>query len=161
MAQPSRLGMTEVQKSELWRRWRKGESIHEISRALGRRRFTIRSTLKRQGGFTPPVRKRSPDALSLAEREEISRGLSAGQSMRQIAIALQRSPSPISREIARNDRPHHINRGGLRGSASQYADSDTSRIKCRRDGLKTTDALKHAREARKCCTNTGVTAFSL
>ena len=114
MAQPSRLGMTEVQKSELWRRWRKGESIHEISRALGRRRFTIRSTLKRQGGFTPPVRKRSPDALSLAEREEISRGLSAGQSMRQIAIALQRSPSTISREIARND--------GRRGYRAAQAD---------------------------------------
>ena len=103
MAQPGRMGMTDVQKSELWRRWRKGESIHEISRALGRRHFTIRSTLKRQGGFTPPVRKRFPNALSLAEREEISRGLSTGQSMRQIAIALQRSPSTISREIARND----------------------------------------------------------
>jgi transposase, IS30 family len=103
MAQPGRLGITEVQKSELWRRWRKGESIHDISRALGQYRSTIRSTLKCHGGFTPPVRKRSPSALSLTEREEISRGLSAGHPIRQIARALQRSPSTISREIARND----------------------------------------------------------
>ena len=103
MAQPGRLGITEVQKSELWRRWRKGESIHDISRALGQYRSTIHSTLKCHGGFAPPVRKRAPSALSLAEREEISRGISAGHSLRQIARMLQRSPSTISREIARND----------------------------------------------------------
>ena len=102
MAQPGRLGMTDVQKSKLWQRWRNGESIIEISRALAADRKAVVRVLSRHGGFTPPLRKRSPKALTLAEREEISRGLSAGNSLRQIAEALQRSPSTISREIARN-----------------------------------------------------------
>ena len=102
MAQPGRLGMTDFQKGELWQRWRKGESITDISRALGTFRTSISYVLRLHGGFAPPLRKRSPDALTLAEREEISRGLSAGHSLRQIAEALQRSPSTISREVARN-----------------------------------------------------------
>lgn len=102
MAQPGRLGMTNVQKSELWQRWRNGESITDISRALGSFRTLVAYVLRHNGGFAPPLRKRSPNALTLAEREEISRGLSAGHSLRQIAKALQRSPSTISREIARN-----------------------------------------------------------
>ena len=102
MAQPGRLGMTDVQKSELWQRWRSGESIIEVSRALAADRKAVVRVLSRYGGFTPPLRKRSPHALTLAEREEISRGLSAEHSLRQIAKALQRSPSTISREIARN-----------------------------------------------------------
>jgi IS30 family transposase len=102
MAQPGRLGMTGDQKSELWHRWRKGESITDISRALGKFRTSVSDVLRRHGGFTPPLRKRSPSALTLAEREDISRGLSAGHSMPQIARAQQRAPSTISREIARN-----------------------------------------------------------
>ena len=102
MAPPGRLGMTDVQKSELWQRWRNGESIIDISRALAAERKAVVRVLSRHGGFTPPLRKRSPKALTLAEREEISRGLSAGHSLRQIAEALQRSPSTISREVARN-----------------------------------------------------------
>ena len=102
MAQPGRLGMTEVQKGELWHRWRKGESITDISRALGSFRTSVAYVLRRDGGFAPPLRKRAPHALSLAEREEISRGLSAGHSLRQIAKHLKRAPSTISREIARN-----------------------------------------------------------
>ena len=102
MAQPGRLGMTDVQKSELWQRWRNGESIIEISRALAADRKAVSRVLSRHGGFTPPLRKRSAKALTLAEREEISRGLSAEHSQRQIAEALQRSPSTISREVARN-----------------------------------------------------------
>jgi IS30 family transposase len=94
--------MTEVQKSALWQHWRKGESIIDISRALAADRKSVFRVLRRYGGVTPPLRKRSPHALTLAEREEISRGLSAGHSLRQIAKALQRSPSTISREIARN-----------------------------------------------------------
>jgi len=102
MAQPGRLGITDVQKSELWQRWRNGESIIEVSRALAADRKAVVRVLSRYGGFTPPLRKRAPHALTLAEREEISRGLSAEHSLRQIASALQRSPSTISREIARN-----------------------------------------------------------
>ena len=102
MAQPGRLGMTEVQKGELWHRWRKGESITDISRALGSFRTSVAYVLRRHGGFSPQLRKRAAQALKLAEREEISRGLSAGHSLRRIAKVLQRSPSTISREIARN-----------------------------------------------------------
>ena len=107
MAQPGRLGMTDVQKSELWQRWRNGESIIEVSRALAADRKAVVRVLSRHGGFTPPLRRRSPHALTLAEREEISRGLSAEHSLRQIASALQRSPSTISREIARNGGREH------------------------------------------------------
>jgi len=106
MAQPGRLGMTNVQKSELWQRWRKGESITDISRALGIFRTSVSYVLRRHGGFPPPLRKRSADALKLAEREEISRGFSGGHSLREIARTLQRSPSTISREIARNGGRH-------------------------------------------------------
>ena len=95
MAQPSRLGMTDVQKSELWQRWRNGESIIEISRAIAADRKAVSRVLSRHGGFTPPLRKRSPKALTLAEREEISRGLSAEHSLCQIAQALQRSPATV------------------------------------------------------------------
>ena len=102
MAQPGRLGMTDVQKSELWQRWRNGESITDISRAIGSFRTSVSSVLRLHGGFAPPLRTRSPRALTLAEREEISRGLSAGYSLRRIAQTLQRSPSTISREVTRN-----------------------------------------------------------
>ena len=117
MAQPGRLGMSDVQKSELWQRWRKGESIIDISRALAADRKAVVRVLSRHGGFTPPLRKRSTQALTLAEREEISRGLSAGHSLRQIAKALQRAPSTISREVARN--------GGRRRYRATEADKAT------------------------------------
>jgi len=99
--------MTDVQKSELWRRWRNGASIIDISRALAADRKAVVRVLDRYGGFTPPHRQRAPQALTLAEREEISRGLSSGLSLRQIAKALQRAPSTISREIARNGGRQH------------------------------------------------------
>jgi len=94
--------MTEIQKDELWHRWRKGESLSDIGRALGKFPASVFGVLRLHGGFSPPVRKRSVSALTLTEREDISRGLSAGYSMRQIARDLNRSPSTISREIGRN-----------------------------------------------------------
>lgn len=112
MAQNSRIGLTEPQKADLWRRWRQGESINEISRALGTTRKPIAGTLERYGGFPPQPRRRPETALTLREREEISRGLSAGCSMREIARELKRSPSTISREIGRNG-------GGLSYRATQ------------------------------------------
>ena len=85
MAQPGRTGMSDDQKTELWYRWCNGESIHDISRAIGEYRSAIYTVLHRHGGFTPPDRKRSSRAPTLAEREEISRGLSAGHAIRYIA----------------------------------------------------------------------------
>lgn len=103
MAQPGKQGMSEAQKAELWRRRRHGESINDISRAIGKYRTSVFGILKVRGGFPPPLRRRASSALTLAEREEISRGIAAGHSMREIARTLQRSTSTISREIARND----------------------------------------------------------
>lgn len=107
MTRHSRHDITDDQEAELWRRWHAGETISNIGLALGKARTSVSYILRRHGGFPPPVRKRAPRALTLAEREEISRGLSAGHSMRDIARALHRAPSTISREIARNGGQHH------------------------------------------------------
>jgi transposase, IS30 family len=90
------------ERRELWRRWRRGESISEIGRALDRAPGTIFTTLRERGGIAPPERRRSRLALTLVEREEISRGIAAGESGRAIARRLGRSPATICREIARH-----------------------------------------------------------
>ena len=89
-------------RAELWRRWRAGEPANEIAKALSRQRSSVRAVLVATGGIAPPVRRRRSCHLSLEEREEISRGLVAGASLRAIARHLRRSPSTVSREIARN-----------------------------------------------------------
>ena len=86
----------------IWDRWEKGESLNAIARDLGRSHSTIQGLLARTGGIRPAQRTRSQLALSIAEREEISRGVVAGYSLRFIAAALNRSPSTVSREIQRN-----------------------------------------------------------
>jgi IS30 family transposase len=90
------------QKSELWQRWREGESLAEISRALGKHAGSVHRVLASRGGIMPAVRQRSRLSLRLAEREEISRGLAANRSIRQIAATLGRAPSTVSREISRH-----------------------------------------------------------
>lgn len=86
----------------MWARWQKGDSLHAIAAGLGRGHTSVQSVLRRTGGIQPSERQRSARALTLSEREEVSRGLCAGDSMRSIAMALGRSPSTISREIKRN-----------------------------------------------------------
>jgi IS30 family transposase len=100
-----RIFFTDQQKSEIWDRWQRGESMSSIGRGFERNSSSIYPLLARTGGIRPPVRMRSRLALSLAEREEISRGLRARQSLRSIARALQRSASTISREVQRNGGP--------------------------------------------------------
>ena len=90
------------QRAEMWDRWQRGDSLNEIGRAFDRPSSSIFGQLSPTGGIRPPARKRSPIALTLSEREEISRGLVIGNSVREIAIELNRSPSTISREINRN-----------------------------------------------------------
>jgi IS30 family transposase len=90
------------ERRELWERWKRGESISEIGRALDRAPGTILTTLKERGGIAPPERRRSRLALTLSEREEISRGIAAGESGRAIARRLGRSAATICREIARH-----------------------------------------------------------
>jgi len=97
-----RVGFTPAQKAELWERWRRGEQMKSIGRVFGKPSSSIFKHIRSTGGFTPVERKRAPLALTLAEREEISRGLVAGQTVRAIACALGRAPSTISREIRRN-----------------------------------------------------------
>ncbi len=102
MARVGRPGMTDAQKDEIWRRWRNGGSLSDIGRAVGKFPASIFGLLRLHGGVTPPVRHRAVRALTLAEREEISRGLAAGISLRQIARELHRAASTISREVSRN-----------------------------------------------------------
>ena len=97
-----RRGLTEAQKRDLWRRWKEGESLSAIGRALGKAAPSIFGIVRAHGGFVPALHSRSPKALSLAEREEISRGLTAGLSVRRVAELLRRATSTVSREIARN-----------------------------------------------------------
>lgn len=93
---------TKFERNELWRRWKAGESTHEIAAAVGCDSGTVSWHVRYYGGIEPPARTRSKGQLTLAEREEISRGLAAGRSMRQIAAGLDRAPSTIAREIKRN-----------------------------------------------------------
>jgi IS30 family transposase len=91
-----------VERRELWERWKRGESMSEIGRALGRDRSAVGYRIRLYGGVVPPKRRRSRLALRVDEREEISRGLARGASARQIAARLGRSASTVTREIARH-----------------------------------------------------------
>ena len=94
--------LTAAQKAEVWRRWRHGESLNAIGRALGRIAKVVRYEVARTGGVAPHARHRSRLALTLIEREAISRGLACGTSLRQISRQLRGAPSTISREIRRH-----------------------------------------------------------
>jgi IS30 family transposase len=97
-----RIYYTEEQKALMWDRWQKGESLSSIARLFDRYHSSIERIIREHGGIRPPERRRSPRALTLSEREEISRGIATGCSIRSIAASLSRAPSTISREIKRN-----------------------------------------------------------
>jgi DNA-binding CsgD family transcriptional regulator len=94
---------SETQKALMWERWRKGESLQQIVQLFDRNHSSVQCILAESGGIRPVQRHRSARALRLAEREEISRSLAAGHSIRTIATLLRRAPSTMSREISRND----------------------------------------------------------
>jgi len=98
----TRIYYTEEQKSQMWDRWQQGDSLHDIGRLFDRGHGSVAGILSRAGGIRPRKRTRSSLSLTLAEREDISRGIAAGLSMRSIASQLDRSPSTVSREINRN-----------------------------------------------------------
>ncbi len=102
MKYPTRIYYTETDKSLMWDRWQKGESLNSIARLFGRSHSSIQGVLARTGGIRPPPRRRSHRSLTLGEREEISRGVFAGQSLRSIATSLGRAASTVSREVNRN-----------------------------------------------------------
>ena len=102
MKQRQRIYYTETDKALMWDRWQKGESLNSIARLFDRHHSAIQGVLARTGGIRPAEKTRSRLALTMAEREEISRGVVAGHSFRSIASALGRAPSTVSREIGRN-----------------------------------------------------------
>lgn len=102
MKRRSRIRYTDSQKALMWERWQQGESLHQISRLFDRHHSSVRGILAESGGIRPAPRRRSLRSLSLAEREDVSRALVAGHSIRSIATTLGRAPSTISREIRRN-----------------------------------------------------------
>ena len=119
--------MSAASKRELWERWRAGESISDIARALHKAPGSIHGMLEATGGFSPPERRRRRCALIPAEREEISRGLASGESLRAIATRLGRCASTVCREVNRN--------GGRRNYRAQKAEEQ---------------ALKRARRPKRC-----------
>lgn len=94
--------LSSAERAQMWERWRRGESIRSIARSLERRHSTVDEAIRSTGGYRPTARRRSARALTLVEREEISRGLCRGLSIRQLGRTLGRAPSSIGREIRRN-----------------------------------------------------------
>ena len=102
MERRSRIRYTGSQRALMWERWRAGDSLQQIAQLFDRHHPSIQGILRKTGGIQPPERRRSRLVLSLAEREEISRGVVAGQSIRAMAAGMGRAPSTVSREIYRN-----------------------------------------------------------
>jgi hypothetical protein len=108
MTQGQRVALSTAQRTELWSRWKAGQSLHTIGRAFGKPHNSIHGFLSQHGGIVPAVRRRSLLVLTAVEREDISRGIASGSSIRDIAKALQRAASTVSREIARHGgRPEY------------------------------------------------------
>jgi len=114
MAYRTRINYTAAQKTIMWDRWQRGETFHSIARLFDRHHTSVRGIISATGGIRPPERCRSPRALTLTEREEISRGIAGDLSLRTIASRLGRAPSTISREVSRN--------GGLKRYRASRAD---------------------------------------
>ena len=106
---------TDAQKALMWERWKQGWTLHQIAQLFNRAHTSVRGVLAQTGGFRPAQRSRSAIALTLAEREEISRAMAEGQSIRSIAARLGRAPSTVGREIRRN--------GGRAGYRATEADN--------------------------------------
>jgi IS30 family transposase len=122
MKQRPRIYYTEAQKALMWDRWQKGESMASIARLFDRGHSSIQGIFAETGGIRPAPRRRSRLSLTLAEREEISRGVVAGHSIRSIAASLRRAPSTVSREITRNG-----DREGYRATEADQAAWDRAR----------------------------------
>jgi IS30 family transposase len=109
-------GLSAAEQDEVWARWRQGESLRLIARRLGKRGPSVRAFVLQTGGVQQHPPRRAPRSLSMAEREEISRGVAAGEPGREIAARLGRAPSTVSRELARNG-----GRGRYRAQAADAA----------------------------------------
>src|ERR1700688_4929830 len=99
MTEGRRVRLSGEQRTEIWRRWKAGESLREIGRAFGKDHGSIQFLLSQRGGIVPAIRRRSLRTLTLAERESISRGIASGSSIREIARGLERAASTVSRAL--------------------------------------------------------------
>src|SRR5579863_6258273 len=106
MRSEMRFGLSASEKRDVWVRWKAGQTLHEIGRAFDKPHSCIRAVLLPRGGIPPLARRRSRLALGLAEREDISRGIASGSSIREIASRLQRTVSTVSREVTRHGGRH-------------------------------------------------------
>src|SRR6202035_4168517 len=103
-----RVKLSANQRIDMWGRWKAGQSLHEIGSTFGKCRVSIQFMLAQHGGIAPVARRRSLLTVTLAERENISRGIACGWSIREIAKGLQRKVSTVTREVARHGgRPHY------------------------------------------------------
>jgi IS30 family transposase len=102
MTQARRVRLSATQRIDMWSRWKAGQSLHQIGRAFGKSHVSIQFMLSQRGGIVPAARRRSLVTLTLAEREDISRGIASGSSIGDIAKGLERAASTVSREIARH-----------------------------------------------------------
>src|SRR5450759_2547550 len=102
MTQGRRVKLSAMQRSDMWSRWKAGQSLHQIGRVFGKSHVSIHFMLSQHGGIVPAARRRSLVTLTMAEREDISRGIASGSSLRDIAKGLQRAVSTVSREVARH-----------------------------------------------------------
>lgn len=117
MKRRPRIYYSDSQKALMWERWKQGWTLNEIGRLFDRMHTSVQRIFAETGGIRPPVRCRAANALTLAEREEISRAVVAGESIRSMAARLGRAPSTISREIKRN--------GGREDYRASQADAAT------------------------------------
>jgi IS30 family transposase len=121
MGRPSRI--SDAQRVELWRRYQAGEPVHRIAKALGQLSSSnVYRALEATGGIAPAERRRSSRVLSFGEREEISRGIAAGEAFRCIAKKLDRAVSTVSQEVAR-----HGGRGHYRATQADWAAWESAR----------------------------------
>ena len=108
MTQGRRVKLSAMQRTDMWSRWKAGQSLHQIGRAFGKNHVSIHFMLSQHGGIAPTARRRSLVTLTLAEREDISRGIASGSLIRDIARGLERAVSTVSREVARHGgRPQY------------------------------------------------------
>src|ERR1700680_3977577 len=130
MTQARRVRLSAMQRIDMWSRWKAGQSLHQIGRAFGKSHVSIQFMLSQRGGIVPVARRRSQLTLTLAEREDISRGIACGWSIRDIAKGLERAASTVSREVARhggrplyraNEADHQARESALRPKACLLA----------------------------------------
>jgi len=134
--------VTAAEREEVWRRYKAGETVRRIGYALSQRATNLYRVLEATGGIAPPRRSRSCRVLSFGEREEISRGIAAGEAFRLIARRLRRAVSTVSQEVAR-----HGGRGRYRASEADQAAWEAARrpkpcLLCRNRRLQRMVAVK-------------------